>query len=66
MALELSRTWCFRHGHLRRRVAKTASESIKAIVHKRSAWFAGFVERMWEERLPQRVMFGELVGDKGY
>ena len=28
--------------------------------------FAGFVARMGEERLPQRVMFGELVGGKGY
>ena len=28
--------------------------------------FAGFVACMGEERLPQRVMFGELVGGKGY
>ena len=28
--------------------------------------FAGFVTRMGEERLPQRVMFGELVGGKGF
>ena len=28
--------------------------------------FAGFVARMGEERLPQRVIFGELVGGKGY
>ena len=28
--------------------------------------FAGFAARMGEERLPQRVMFGELVGGKGY
>ena len=28
--------------------------------------FAGFVARMGKERLPQRVMFGELVGGKGY
>ena len=26
----------------------------------------GFVARMGEESLPQRVMFGELVGGKGY
>ena len=26
--------------------------------------FAGFVARIWEERLPQRVMFGEFVGGK--
>ena len=28
--------------------------------------FAEFVARMGEERLPQRVMFGELVRGKGY
>ena len=46
-------------------LAKTASESIKAIVRKRRILFAGFVARMGEERLLQRVMFGELVGGKG-
>ena len=45
---------------------KTASESIEAIVRKRRILFAGFVAREGEERLPQRVMFGELVGGKGY
>ena len=39
---------------------------IEAIVRKRRILFAGFVARMGEERLPQRVMFGELVGGKGY
>ena len=47
-------------------LAKTASESIEAIVRKRRILFAGFVARMEEERLPQRVMFGEFVGGKGY
>ena len=47
-------------------LAKTASESIEAIVCKRRILFAGFVARMGEERLPQRVMLGELVGGKGY
>ena len=47
-------------------LAKTASESIKATVRKRRILFAGFVARVGEERLPQKVMFGELVGDKGY
>ena len=47
-------------------LAKTAFESIGAIVRKRRISFAGFVVRMGEERLPQRVMFGELVGGKGY
>ena len=47
-------------------LAKTVSESIEAIVRKRRILFAGFVTRMREERLPQWVMFGELVGGKGY
>ena len=45
---------------------KTASESIEAIVRKQRTLFAGFVARMGEERLPQRGVFGELVGGKGY
>ena len=47
-------------------IAKTASESIEAIVRKRRILFAGFIARMGEERLLQRVMFGELVRSKGY
>ena len=47
-------------------LAQTDSESVEAIVRKRRILFAGFVARMGEERLPQRVMFGELVGGKGY
>ena len=47
-------------------LAKTASQSIEAIERKRRILFAGFVARMGEERLPQRVMYGELVGSKGY
>ena len=47
-------------------LAQTDSESVEAIVSKRRILFAGFVARMGEERLPQRVMFGELVGGKGY
>ena len=43
-------------------LVKTASEGIEAIVRKRKILFAGFVARMGEERVPQRVMFGELVG----
>ena len=27
---------------------------------------AGFVARMRDERLPRRVMFGEMLGGKGY
>ena len=47
-------------------LAKTASESIEAIVRKRRILFAGFVARMGEERLPLRVMLGELVGGESY
>ena len=47
-------------------LAKTASESIEAIVRKRRILFAGFVARIGEKRLPQRVMCGELVRGKGY
>ena len=39
-------------------IAKIGSESIEAIVRKRRmTLFAGFLARMGEERLPQRVMF---------
>ena len=47
-------------------LAKTASESIEAVVRKRRILIEGFIARMGEERLSQRVMFGELVGGKGY
>ena len=47
-------------------LAKTASEIIEAIVRQRRILFAGLVARMGKERLPQRVMFGELVGGRGY
>ena len=46
--------------------AKTESESIEAAARKRRRLLAAFVARMGEERLPQRVMFGEFVGGKGY
>ena len=36
-------------------LAKAASESIERILSKRRILFAGFVERMGGERLPQRV-----------
>ena len=47
-------------------LAQTDSESVEATVRKRRILFAGFVARIWEERLPQKVMFGEFVGGKGY
>ena len=46
-------------------LAKTASESIEAIVRKQRILFAAFVTRTGGERQPQRVVFGELVGGKG-
>ena len=47
-------------------LAKPDSESIEAIVRKRRILIAGFVACTGEERLPQSVIFGELVGGKGY
>ena len=47
-------------------LAKTDSERFEAIVRKRTILFAGFVARMGEKHLAQRVMFGEFVGGKGY
>lgn len=35
-------------------------------VHRRRIFYAGFVAQMGEERLPKRVMFGELASGKGY
>ena len=43
-------------------LAKTASESMGAIVRKRRILFAGFIARMEEGRLPQRVVFRGLLG----
>ena len=47
-------------------IAKTDSESIMVTVRPRRILFAGFVERIGEERLPRRVTSGEQVGGKGY
>ena len=47
-------------------LAERASESIETIVRKRRILFGGFVTRMGKERLPQKPMFGELVGGEGY
>ena len=35
-------------------------------MRKRRILSVGFVARMGAERLPQRVVFGDLVGGKGY
>ena len=47
-------------------LAKTDSESSETTVRRQRMLFAGFVARMGEERLPRRVMFGELAGGKGH
>ena len=47
-------------------LVSTAFEGIEATVRKRRILFAGFVACVGHERLPQRVMFGGLVGGKGY
>ena len=45
-------------------LAKTASQSREAIVRKQRILSAGFVARMWEEGLPQRVGKGYLGGQE--
>ena len=46
-------------------LAKTDSERMEEVVRKRRILFAEFVARMREERLPQRVMFGEVRATQG-
>ena len=43
-------------------LANTDRENVKTTVRKRRILFAGFVARMDNERLPKRVMFGEVDG----
>ena len=45
---------------------RTDSESVETTLRRRRILFAGFVARMGEERLPRRVMVGEMLGSKGY
>ena len=45
---------------------KTDSERIEATVRKPRMLFARFVARMGGGCLPPKVVFGELVGGKGY
>ena len=47
-------------------ILRTDSESVETTVRRRRILIAGFVERMGEERLPRRVMFGEMLQGKGY
>ena len=42
------------------------SESVETTIRRQRILFAGYVARMGEERLPRRVMFGEMLGGKGY
>ena len=44
---------------------KTGMESIEATLRRRRIFFAGFVARMKDTRLPKCVMFGEMVGGAG-
>ena len=47
-------------------LAQTGCEDVETTERKRSILFAGFVARMNNERLPKRVMFGEVDRGKGY
>ena len=47
-------------------LAKTGRENVETTVRKRRIFFAKFVARMDNERLPKRVMFGEADEGKGY
>ena len=42
------------------------SESVETTVRRRRIMSKGFVARMGEERLPRRVMFGEMLGGEGH
>ena len=44
---------------------KTGSASIEATLRRRRIFFAGFVARIEDTRLPTCVMFGEMVGGAG-
>ena len=47
-------------------LVKTRGESIEATLRRRRIFFAGFVARMEDTRLPKCVMFGGMVGGAGY
>ena len=46
-------------------LAKTGCENVETTVRKRRILFAGFVAGVDNERLPKRVMFGEVDRGKG-
>ena len=43
---------------------RTYFESVETTVRRRRILFEGFVARTGEERLPRRVIFGEMLGVK--
>ena len=45
---------------------RTDSESVETMVRRQRVLFAGFVACMGEELLPRSVMFGDMLGGKGY
>ena len=47
-------------------LVKTRSESIEVTLRRRCIFFAGFVARMEDTRLPKCVMFGEIVAGAGW
>ena len=44
---------------------KKGSESVDGIMRRSRIVFAGFVARMEDTRLPNCVMFGRLLGERG-
>ena len=46
-------------------LVKIGCQNVETTVRKRSILFAGFVARMGNEKLPKRVMFGQVDGGKG-
>ena len=47
-------------------LAKTGCDNVETTVRERRIRFAGFVAGMDNERLPKRLIFGEVEGGKGY
>ena len=47
-------------------LAKTCCENVETTVRKRRILFVRFVARMANERLPKRVMFGDVEGGKAF
>ena len=47
-------------------LAKTGCDNVETTVRERRIRFAGFVAGMDNERLPKRLIFGEVDREKGY